>query len=116
MEILKLKHLIRIVTFIFLGTGVIVYVNAKQETNHVDKLILEDQVHVQFDNNQNPIPIPSDQLEERMFPVESNPYSCPSGSGEICSATYSPSDLEQNTNGDWVPKASATPTSTRLYN
>lgn len=110
------KHLITVITCFILAAGVVFYVNAKQKTDGVEKIALVDQVHFQFDSNQEPIPIPEDQLEENMHPAESNPFSCPNGEGQICSGAYDPSDLEQNSNGDWVPKANATPTTTRLYN
>lgn len=77
---------------------------------------LEELVYVHFDSNGEAIPIPDGQLDDYTHPANSNPFSCPNGTGNICSGAYSLSDLEQNANGDWVPKTSATASYVRKYN
>lgn len=102
-----------VATLFALILGAFFYVKATdKKTPTPTKKILE-YVYFQFDSSGQPMPITD--LDQNTHEEGSNPYNCPNATGPVCSSGYAQSDLEQDANGDWVPKSTATPHDIRRY-
>jgi len=96
---------------LFVGAFFVVKAMNKKEAPTAKKLV--EYVYFQFDSSGQPMPIADP--DQNKHEEGSNPYNCPNLSGPICSSGYAESDLEQDTNGEWVPKSTATPHDIRRF-